>query len=389
MIIHASPQLAIFLPALYGGGAERTLLKLAVGIAARGYKVDLVLARTEGPYLAEVPRTVRIVNLNARRVLSSLPAFTQYLNRERPRALLSGLHTNLIALWAKRLARVPTRVVVSERNMLSCRTHYYASDLRLRLMPYLVRHFYPWADNIVAVSKEVADDLIKTATISSERIRVIYNPVVTPELQARAGDPLKHPWFDLGEPPVILAAGRLTAQKDYPTLINAFARIRRVRPARLLILGEGEERAALEEQVGRLRLEQDVCLPGFVSNPFPYMRRASVFVLSSRWEGLPGVLIEAMYCGAPLIATDCPGGSNEVLAGGRYGRLVPVGDVNALADAIEATLDNKFPPPPQESWQPFQLEYIVDQYSEVLFDSEPSPASFPAREGRAEAFRPR
>jgi glycosyltransferase involved in cell wall biosynthesis len=362
----AAKRLAIFVPGLYGGGAERAMLKLARGIVMRGYAVDLVLARVEGPYLAEVPESVRLVDLKARRVLTSLPALVRYLRREQPAALLSVLHANVVALWARRLAGVPTRVVVSERNTLSYEARHYASDLRMRLAPQLNRRFYPWADAIVAVSKGVADDLAQVARIPRECIRVIYNPIVTPELREKAQAPLEHPWFVPGEPPVILATGRLSAQKDFPTLIQAFARVRQTRPARLLILGEGEERPALEAQAKQLGLERDVSLPGFVVNPYPYMAWAGVFVLSSRWEGLPSVLIEALYCGAPAISTDCPSGPREILADGKYGQLVPVGDVNALARAIGAALDGKTPRPPHESWWPFQLEVVVSEYIDTL-----------------------
>jgi glycosyltransferase involved in cell wall biosynthesis len=361
-------RLAIFVPGLCGGGAERAMLKLARGIAERGYAVDLVLARAEGPYLAEVPESVRLVNLKASRVLISLPALVRYLRRERPEALLSVLHANVIALWARRLAGVPTRVVVSERNTLSHDARR-SPDLRVRLEPQLARRFYPWADGIVAVSKGVADDLAQVTGIPRQRIQVIYNPIVTPDMREKAQAPLKHPWFVPGEPPMLLAVGRLTAQKDFPTLIQAFARVRELRPARLLILGEGQERPALEALVRQLGLEQDVSLPGFVVNPYPYMAQASLFVLSSRWEGLPGVLIEALYCGTPLISTDCPSGPREILAGGQYGELVPVGDAAALARAIETTLASKTPHPPRESWRPFELEVVVSQYINTLLGS--------------------
>jgi glycosyltransferase involved in cell wall biosynthesis len=364
-----SKRLAIFAPDMVVGGAERSMLKLAAGIAARGYAVDLVLARAEGPFLAEVPESVRLVNLNARRVLTSLPALVHYLQRKRPAALLSVLHANMVALWARRLAHVPTRVVVSERNTLSCSVQHYASDLRMRLAPQLIRHFYRWADGIVAVSKGVADDLSRTSGIPAERIQVIYNPIVTPELRTKAQAPLEHPWFGAGEPPVILAVGRLTTQKDFLTLVRAFALVRQRRAARLLILGEGEEWRALEALAERLGLEKDVSLPGFVANPYPYMTRASLFVLSSRWEGLPGVLIEALYCGLPLISTDCPSGPREILANGRYGQLVPVGDAMALARAIERSLNDQKPGQSPESWRPFELDTAVNQYLDILLGS--------------------
>ncbi len=358
-------RLAIFLPGLYGGGAERTMLKLAGGMARRGYGVDLVLVRAEGPYLAEVPAGVRLVDLRAARSILSVVSLVRYLRRERPDVLLSGLFTNVIALVAGRLAR--TRVVVTERNALSSAVQHYRFDTRMRLLPRLIKHLYRWADGIVAVSRGVADDLAQVTGIPRERIRVIYNPVVTPELHAMAQAPLCHPWFGPGEPPVVLAVGRLTAQKDYTTLVQAFARVRRSRMARLMILGEGEERSALEALVKQLGLEQDTSLPGFVPNPYPYMRQASVFVLSSRWEGLPGVLIEALCCGLPIVSTDCPGGPKEILADGAYGCLVPLGDMVSMASAIEAALDGRTPRPLPESYRPFEAEAVVDQYVDVLF----------------------
>lgn len=357
-------RLAFFLPGLWGG-AERTVLNLAQGIAGRGYAVDLVLAQAEGPYLAQVPESVRLVELNARhlrarRTLASLPALVRYLRRERPEAMFSALNrANVVALLAWRIAGVSTRLVVSHRNTLS-----YSSARRLSRA--LIVRLYPWADGIVAVSKGVADDLAHVTGIPRERIQAIYNPVVTPELRGKAQVPLDHPWFKPGEPPVVLAVGRLAAQKDFSTLIQAFAQVQETRPVRLLILGEGRERPMLEALVRQLGLEQDVSLPGWLENPYPYMARASVFVLSSRWEGLPGVLIEALYCGAPLIATDCPSGPREILAEGRYGQLVSVGDVTALARAIETTLAGEKPHPPRESWQSFELDTVVDQYINVL-----------------------
>ncbi len=355
---------------MYGGGAERIVLALAGGVASRGIPVHLVLARQEGPYLSEVPASVQIVNLDTRRDLLALPALVRYLRRVRPRVLLSGLHTNLIALWARRLARGSTRIIVCEHNTLSSRVHHFASDVRMRWMPRFIRWFYPWADGIVAVSQGVADDLARETKIPRDHIRVIYNPIVTPELWAKARTPLEHPWFGPGQPPVILAVGRLTAQKDFPSLIKAFAQVQKDRSARLLILGEGEERQPLESLIDQLGLRGTVQLPGFIINPYPYMAQARAFVLSSSWEGLPGVLIEAMFCGTRLIATDCPSGPREILQDGRYGLLVPVGDVDALGRAIESALRGELTPPPPESWHPFELEHVVAQYLDIFFKGE-------------------
>ena len=359
-------RLALFVPSMRGGGAERVTATLATEMAARGYAVDLLLAQCEGPYLDALPDSVRLIDFRASRVLFSLPALVRYLRRERPQALLSMMwHTNIVTLCARRLAGVPTRVVVSERVGLEWR--FENAKRRLdALLPWLIRRFYPWADDIVAVSYGVADELVQIAGIPREHIRTIYNPVVRPELREKVLAPLDHPWFTPGEPPVVVSVGRLTPQKDFPSLIRAVAQARQTQPVRLLILGEGEQRHELEALARQLGIEQDVSLPGFVANPYAYMARAAVYVLSSRWEGLPGVLIEALYCGVPVVATDCPSGPKEILADGRYGRLVPVTDVNALTQAINMALADEIPRPPKESWRPFEMETVVQQYVDVL-----------------------
>ncbi len=213
-------------------------------------------------------------------------------------ALLSILYANIIALWAGRLAGIPLRVILSEHNTLSSVANG-VDDLRWRLFPRLARWFYPWADGIVAVSNGVAIDLAQLINIPLGRIQVIYNPIVTPDLFQKSTAIIEHPWFKNGEPPVLLAVGRLTAQKAFDVLIRGFSQVRKNHRARLLILGEGEERLALEELIREYELEQDVSMPGFIPNPYPYMAHAAAFILSSRWEGLPTVLVEAMSLGTP------------------------------------------------------------------------------------------
>jgi glycosyltransferase involved in cell wall biosynthesis len=358
-------RVAVFLPSLNGGGAERVLLTLAQGFTGRGIAVDLVLAKAAGHYSGEVPASVRVVNLGAGRVLTSLPRLVRYLRAERPAVLLTTMsHANVVGLWARRLAGGTTRVVIREANTLSVASQRGRG--RNKLLPLLVRRYYPWADEIVAVSKGVAQDLAEIADLPRSKIRVLPNPVITPELTARAAEPLDDLWFSSGAPPVILGVGRLDRQKDFPTLIHAFAAVRRQREARLLILGEGPERNRLESLLRELDLTTHARLPGFVSNPFSYMARASVFVLSSAWEGMPGALIQGMACGAPVVATDCESGPREVLAGGKFGRLVPVGDQVALADAIAATLDAPRAPLPPEALEQYTGDGAVERYLHLL-----------------------
>lgn len=356
-------RLALFLPSLRGGGAERVMVHLARGFAERGFQVDLVLAKAEGPYLAEVPPSVRVVDLRASRVLFSLPGLVRYLRKERPYALLSALnHANVIVCLAHRLARVPSRLVISEHTTLSASR---PQNARGRLLPWFMRWTYPWADAVIAVSQGVAEDLVRTLGISAERVKVIYNPVVDDDLLTKSKEPLDHPWFTEGAPPVILGVGRLTEAKDFPNLIRAFALVRAQRPARLMILGEGELRPQLEALVHELGLQDDVALPGFVENPYAYMARAAVFVLSSRWEGFGNVLVEAMACGTPVVSTDCPSGPREILDHGKYGRLVPVGDVKSLAESILKAMDE---PPYRDLSRvaEFTLEKSLERYGAVL-----------------------
>lgn len=360
-------RIALFLPSLNCGGAERATLRLAAAFAANGIEVDLVLASAEGPYLRQVPSHIRVVDLVAGRVLASLPGLVRYLRQCRPAALLSAMeHANLVALLARGIARVSTRVVVSIRITVS-EDSQKGQPLRGRLATAWAGAFYRAAHGVVAVSDGVADDFARTTGFPRSGIRTIYNPVVAPELLKLAQAQVNHPWFAPDGVPVILGVGRLVPQKDFPTLIEAFAQVRSERSARLLILGDGEKRFELNALVRKLGLGTDVCLSGYIENPFAYMRRCAVFVLSSAYEGLPNSLIEAMACGAPVISTNCPSGPAEILEDGRYGALVPVGDVKAMAAEIAAALQNR--PDTARSTrraQAFSAEASAAQYLEML-----------------------
>lgn len=364
-----SRRLAFFIPELYGGGAQRVMLNLAAGLVGKGYPVDLVVVTAAGPYLSEVPEGVRLVDLKSKGVLVSLPELINYIRREKPTVLLSSLHANIIALWAKRLAGYQLRVIVCQHDTFSI-TSTQRAGFKKRILTQLVKYFYPWADGIVAVSKGVADILSQVSGIPHKNIHVIHNPIITPEMQQKTIEPLAHPWFKLGQPPVLISVGSLCKRKDFSTLIQAFARVRETRLLHLIVLGEGNERPALEALVKKLNIEQDVSLPGFVLNPYSIMKHASVFALSSRAEGLPTVLVEAMYCGIPVISTDCPSGPREILADGKYGQLVPVGDVDSLTQAIIKALNGDAPYPSTESWLSYDQGIVTEQYIDFLLEGE-------------------
>ncbi|MBW4469067.1 MAG: glycosyltransferase [Stenomitos rutilans HA7619-LM2] len=362
-----NPTLSVFLPALEGGGAERAMLHLAEGLADRGFEVDLVLAETKGAYLDTVPSSIRIVDLKARSPLlvSKTFALRRYLQQEQPSVLFSALDILSSATWAQRLAGVPTRIVMCVQTNLSQQFRDHQPNTIGRIRPKLVRLFYPWADAIVAASRGVADDVAKLTGIPADTIRVIYNPVVTSAVLAKMQQPVDHHWFAPDEPPVILGVGRLVSQKDFPTLVDAFAIVRKQRSARLMILGEGEDRAKLEAQIRQLGLQDDVALPGFAENPYAYMAHASIFALSSIFEGFGNVVAEAMATGTPIVSTDCPSGPAEILDGGKYGKLVPVNDPAALAGGILATLVD---PIAANVLRQRALEFSVDRVTEQYID---------------------
>lgn len=398
-------HIALLVDDLGGGGVQRVAVTLAGGFVERGCRVDLVVCRADGPLRRCVPEEANIVELEAvgfglerlyalaadptsarelmhpvllpwkpLRNLAYLPSLVRYLRNVQPDALLASTPClNLQAIWARRLAKATrTRIIVSEHHDLSFRIRHKP---RQRALPPLIRRTYAMADAIVAVSTALGDDLASVTGIPRASITTIHNPVVDPSLSGRAGEPIEHPWFEPGAPPVVLSVGRLVMVKDFPALVRAFARVRAQREARLLILGAGKDVADTERRRGELLalaadlgIADDIDMPGFVANPLAYMKRAAVFVLSSSWEGFGNVLVEALACGCPVVSTDCPCGPAEVLDHGRYGRLVPVGDDAAMAEAILATL--AAPPDPEllrARATMFSVDRALERYLELSF----------------------
>lgn len=356
-------KIALFLPSLHGGGAERVMINLAKGFFERGYSVDLVVSNAAGPYLSQIPKGVSIIDLKSHRVLKSLFPLMSYLRKEKPNIFISALnHTNIIAIIAKEVVRSSTLMIITEHNTLSI-AQKHALNLREKMLPILMKYFYPLANQIIAVSQGVAKDLSYQIGLPLHKIKVIYNPVIDDQLIKKSWEKVEHPWFH--QYTVILSVGRLTEQKDYPTLIKVFAQVRKKVPAKLMILGEGEKRLELEQLIDSIGLKEDVCMPGFVENPYAYMRRSKVFILSSKWEGLPTVLIEAMACGCQVVSTNCPSGPAEILEDGKWGRLVPVGDVDALARAILLSLNDDRGRGVQRA-QFFSIKNIIAQYEQIF-----------------------
>lgn len=358
---------AFYIPNLGGGGAQRVIINLTRGFIDRGHDVDLVVAKAAGPLLDDVPEGVRLVDLDSRGTFGSLPRLVKYIRHERPAAMLSTMsHCNVVAILARWFSGSDMRLVVREANTMTFH-EYRTPSVRERIVYYLMMFLYSRADMIVANSLDTATDLVRHGITDEDRVIVIHNPVVSGDLLEKQNAAIDHPWFHDSEIPVVLGIGRLHAQKNYETMIRAFGIVRKDRAARLVILGEGSERDRLLDIVKELGLEEFVEFHGFVSNPHAFVSRASVLALSSRWEGFGNVLVEALAAGTPVVSTDCPGGPAEILEHGRFGKLVPVGNAEAFADAIINTLDD---PPDRDALidraKDFSIDTITSRYIEVL-----------------------
>ena len=335
--------------------------------ARRGLRVDLLRIRNHGPYFHPPRDSVAVIPLGAAHVNSSLVPLVRYLRRSRPQALLCDKdRVNRIALWARHIARVPTRVVPRIGTTVSVQLATRSPWVRWWQL-LSMRRFYPWADAVIFPSQGAASDFAALTGFPPKRLHVIPNAVVDSELNRLSQEAPEQPWLAAEGPPLILGVGELCARKDFATLIRAFARVRARRPCRAMILGEGRERRNLEGLAQTLGVGEQVALLGFVTNPYAYMARADLLVLSSTREGFGNVLAEALALGVPVVSTDCPSGPREILRGGEIGPLVPVGDYEALARAIEETLEH--PPDPavlKEEAARYKVSTSARRYLEVL-----------------------
>ncbi len=357
-------RIALLIPNLACGGAERVMLTLAKGFLQRGYQVDLLLLRAEGELMDSVPEKVNVMAFGKRKPRQIIFPLAAWLRVHRPVVLLSSLsQLAWVASIACRLSA--TRCVCREENTLS-KVLDTVNPMQAWLRLWLLRHFCAGRP-FICPSQQAAQDLAQNLGGAVPQIRMIPNPVIDSDFFLRVREEIVHPWFASGNHKVVLAVGRLHRQKGFDILLEAFAQVLvRRKDVRLLILGEGGERSVLEQQRHRLGLDEVVEMPGYVSNPLPYMANADVFVLSSRWEGLGNVLIEALACGARVVATDCPSGPREILEQGRYGRLVPPEDPTALAKALVTALDAEAPQVYPEWIERYRENRAVVQHLEVM-----------------------
>lgn len=333
------------------------LLNLVNAFAGRGLKVHLVLIKTSSRHLDEIHPAVEIIKLGSRHTVTSLLPLIRYLRNYHPAHMLVAKdRAGRLAVLARLLSSIETRLVVRlGTNLSAALAHRSRLKRWWRSLP--IRLLYPHIDHIIAVSEGVKKDTLAVSGIGAKRVSVVRNPVLTPRLHELARQPAPHPWLNDADIPVILGAGRLTVQKDFSTLIRAFAKLRKSRNCRLIILGDGRQRENLNSLAQELGVSNDIEFPGFTDNPYAYMANVALFVLSSRWEGSPNVLTEAMTLGTPVVSTNCPSGPEEILQGGRIAPLAPVGDWQALASAMAQILDE---PPDSDRLRHAVREYEVE-----------------------------
>lgn len=371
-------KIAIIVPDLRVGGAERVAVNLANGFLARGYAVDVVALSAFGPLLSALHNDVRVVDLGTVRLRWALLPLVRYFRSARPSAVLGSMWPlTALLVVARAVSRLSFRLVLSEHCTWS-QSELLPRPFMKTLIRTSMRYAFPKADGIVSVSKGAADDLANFGAIRRSSVSVIYNPIVGARLNTTALAPAEPAGWCTASQCRILAVGSLKEIKDYPTLLRAFRKLRERVDAKLLILGDGQCRASLEAQCIELAIADSVFMPGSVLDPTPYFAHADLHVLSSTSEGLGNVIVEAMAVGTPVVSTDCEYGPREILAEGKFGPLVPVGDADALCAAMAASLNSVHD---RESLmrraQDFSIENAVDRYLELLSPASPVGGNAP------------
>lgn len=339
--LQSDAPIALFIPALDFGGAERVMLNLARGLVAEGACVDLCVARAEGVFMSNIPEGVRLINLKSSKPILAIPALAKYLKETKPICLIASMaHTGIASLIARSIAGMHTPIIVRQESTWSKMQQNMRGRHRL-LNPLFARLLLPRAEHIISVSNGVREDLVSAFPSLVGKVATIKNPVLDVDVGAKVHSPVDHPWFAEKERiPVIVAVGRFVVAKGFDVLIEAMPILVRQRQLRLIIYGDGDQKRLLQQRISELHLNDCIDLPGFIANPYAVMRAASVFVMPSRWEGLPTVLVEALSAGANIVASNCPSGPAEILDNGRLGRLADPENIDDLVREICNALDN-------------------------------------------------
>lgn len=358
---------SLFIGDLAIGGAQRVVVNLSKGLSNSGYDIEIVLVKKRGELLSQIPDSVELVELSTDRMRWCAIPFAKYLYSTKPDAVISFLTgANIMSIIGNTLVGKPTQIIVTEHSIKSAKNR---KSVKRELL--LARYLYKYADGIIGVSNGVIRDIHNWTGIPLSELTVIYNPVVESPITQKDYEPPDHPWYTNSDIPIIVSVGRHTKDKDYSTLIRAFAEVTSDRDARLVLVGDGELTTEYRKLADELGIKDYLYLPGFELNPYPYLLHSDVFVLSSSVEGLSNALIEAMNCGTPVVSTDCPAGPSEILNNGEFGSLVPVGDEVAMASAILETIEDPLPPDAlRDRASKFSVSNAVDEYINIIQEVE-------------------
>jgi glycosyltransferase involved in cell wall biosynthesis len=363
-------SVAIFLYRLRCGGAERVMLTLAEEFIRRGLSVDVIAFDASGEFAANLPSSARLVDIGSLKISKAQDALKKYIDDSPPTAILAnGDRCMTAAFWAKYHAQNKTRIVGVVHNdllgPLSLDDVTFKEKILARMKKFPMSFIYRQLDTIIAVSEGVANSVCEFLGYPRDRISVIYNPADLGALARKAAEPAEHQWFVKKKAPIIISAGRLAKEKDFPTLLRAFRLLTDKAPARLAIIGDGPERATLENLINELGLSGKAELLGFQENPFKYVARADLFALSSVFEGFGMVILEAMALGIPAVSTNCPSGPAELLRA-HPDRLVPTRDPQALADAMESGLKIGHE---ENDMTEYSVQNCAGKYLELIYGS--------------------
>lgn len=362
-------EVVFFLPSFESGGAEKVMMNVAKGIQNRGHGVQVLVLNNEGnlnPKEKMSTTELKTVGFSGIKIPLYIYQINEYITENEPDIFISSMtHINVMCSVLFMIFNYNTKLILTEHNTLSEKR-----GLQSRLVKYFAKIFYPAADSIVGVSQGVSNDLNRILKDMGNDIKTIHNPVLTEDIIEESQKSIDHRWLNDDGVPVFLGAGRMVEQKDFPNLIKAFKLVNEEIDSKLIIIGRGNHELELENVVIEQGVQDDVDFPGFVDNPYAYMRQASVFVLSSAWEGLPTVLIEAMACGCPIVSTDCPSGPSEILDSGKYGRMVPVGDPQGLSDAMIKELNDPTPSDTlqKSAFERFSKDKVLDEYEDLIMN---------------------
>lgn len=325
-------KITLVIGSLRTGGAERAMVNLSSGLLNSGCDVEIVVVEKTGDFLSSVSEKVNVFDLGMKRARNSVGAFRKYLKEHSPDVIIvAQTHVQLMVLTAVKISRWKGKLILNEQSTFS-------SNTTNGIYRFFVKQMFGRADAITVVSHGAADDFSEQYPEFKNKIQVIANPVFTDNILTLKNENVVHPFFENANYPVILAAGRLSKEKNFIFLLRAFSLLLKKTKAYLIIIGEGEERRSLLNEGLKLGILPNVSLPGNVSNPYAYMSRCSVFALTSTYEGLPGVLIEALACGCNIVSVDCKNGPAEILSNGKFGTLVTAQDPEVFSGELYKSL---------------------------------------------------